>query len=48
MGKESLLRIEPSSTTTTLLTNNMIIALTFVVIAFGIMQFRISVWKNEN
>ena len=48
MGKESLLRIEPSSTTTTLLTNNMIIALTFVVIAFGIMQFRISVWKNGN
>ena len=43
---ESLLRIEPSSTTTTLQTNNIIIALTFVVIAFGIMEFRISAWKE--
>lgn len=43
---ESLLRIEPSSTTTTLQTNNIIITLTFVVIAFGIMEFRISAWKE--
>ncbi|AJZ75173.2 hypothetical protein [Candidatus Nitrosotenuis cloacae] len=47
LEKGVFLQIEPSSTTTTLHTNNIVLALTCIVIAFGILQIRLS-WKEQS